>query len=342
MGLLNSTVPAAPVAPAFQFGNTALTQSQLNDWATAHPAGSNGTNPAIASAAAASGATDAQVASAYNGAYGGTGQTSGTIDNYIAGHNSATGSLSGYSTDTTGKINYAAPPAPVVPAGVSPGQGTTASTYTPAKADPAQYTLNPATDTTGGQLSKIIDQNSPLMQQAATAGRQGANARGLLNSSIAVGAAQGAVLNAATPIAQQNAAASLQTGLTNTSNRQNTNLTNANATNTAHQFNAQAQNAIQKLKIGQSNQIALQNLVSGNAQLIQSNAELGNMYNQTVNSISSIQSSTTMAAPAKATAITNAIALLKQGVAASNAIATTAPGAVNSLNLSQYFTAKVA
>lgn len=77
----------------------------------------------------------------------------------------------------------------------------TAPVYTPTNID-----VNPATDTVQGQVSNIIDQNSPLMQQAATRGLQAANSRGLLNSSMAVQAGQAAVLDAAMPMAQQDAA----------------------------------------------------------------------------------------------------------------------------------------
>lgn len=50
-----------------------------------------------------------------------------------------------------------------------------------------------------------MEQDSPIMQQAETAGRQAANRRGLLNSSLAVGAAQGAVIERILPMAQQTA-----------------------------------------------------------------------------------------------------------------------------------------
>ena len=56
------------------------------------------------------------------------------------------------------------------------------------------------------QLSGILNQNSPLMQQAQTAGLSYANKRGLGNSSLAAQASQNAVISAATPIASQNAA----------------------------------------------------------------------------------------------------------------------------------------
>ena len=53
----------------------------------------------------------------------------------------------------------------------------------------------PPNTTTSERTHAIIGQDSPLMRQAATRGRQYAHQRGLLNSSLAAGAAQGAVLD---------------------------------------------------------------------------------------------------------------------------------------------------
>jgi hypothetical protein len=55
------------------------------------------------------------------------------------------------------------------------------------------------------QLNRITAGDSPLMKQAQTEGLQQANRRGLLNSSMAVGAAQDSAYRAALPVASQNA-----------------------------------------------------------------------------------------------------------------------------------------
>jgi len=60
-------------------------------------------------------------------------------------------------------------------------------------------------DTVQGQLNGILNSNSKLMKSAATQGKQQANQRGLLNSSMAVGASQNAMIQNAMPIAQQDA-----------------------------------------------------------------------------------------------------------------------------------------
>lgn len=106
-------------------------------------------------------------------------------------------------TQPTGLINTA--PAPAAPA-----QAPTAPT--PWNVQPDQ--------TVAGQVKKIIDTNSPLSQQAETRSLQQSNARGLLNSSMAVGAGQSALYDAVLPIAQADASVNANAG-----------QFNANATN---------------------------------------------------------------------------------------------------------------
>ena len=72
----------------------------------------------------------------------------------------------------------------------------------------AQATL-PQAKTVAGLLDTILAKDSPLMQRAATQGKQFANNRGLLNSSMAGGAAQGAMIDRATPIASQDSQSAL-------------------------------------------------------------------------------------------------------------------------------------
>ena len=64
--------------------------------------------------------------------------------------------------------------------------------------------------TVEGRLDGLLSKDSPLMQRAATQGMQFANQRGLLNSTMASGAAQGAMIDRAMPIAQQDASQAWQ------------------------------------------------------------------------------------------------------------------------------------
>ena len=69
---------------------------------------------------------------------------------------------------------------------------------------PERLTFDPSMSVEA-RLSKILESNSPLMQRAKTTALQGMNARGLLNSSLALGAVQAAMVDAAFPVAMQDA-----------------------------------------------------------------------------------------------------------------------------------------
>jgi hypothetical protein len=95
----------------------------------------------------------------------------------------------------------------------------------------AQVTMGKE-DTAADRVADIIKTDSPMMQQAATRGKQQANARGLLNTNLAVESAQGAVIERATPLGMQDA----QTSAT-------MKLANQGATNDASKFTAGERNA---------------------------------------------------------------------------------------------------
>lgn len=108
----------------------------------------------------------------------------------------------------------APPPLPVAPApkidvsGVL-GQAAGPTTYTPGE-----------NSLVSNQLSKLLASDSPYMQRARARAMETANARGLLNSSIAATAGEAAAIDASMPIAQADAGAFLG------SQRDNTNAAN--------------------------------------------------------------------------------------------------------------------
>lgn len=99
--------------------------------------------------------------------------------------------------------------------------------------DPSLRTLDQKTETVQGQLDTILGKDGPLMQSARTRAAQNANARGLLNSSMAVQAGEQAVIDSALPIAAADAAAYNRAGETNQASQ-----------NLALQFGADASNRI--------------------------------------------------------------------------------------------------
>jgi len=93
--------------------------------------------------------------------------------------------------------------------------------------------VNAPTETAAGQVDSILAKDSPLMQRARTMATQQMAQRGLINTSMAQGAGVAAMIDRATPIAQQDA----QTF----SNRT---LANMEATNQQNQFNTGQQNQL--------------------------------------------------------------------------------------------------
>ena len=96
--------------------------------------------------------------------------------------------------------------------------------------------------TVQGQVANITAAGGPLMQRAETKALQGANSRGLLNSSIAVSAGQSALYDAALPMAQQDAVTFAAAGKRNADAADTVSLANAGAANSNAQFNANSQN----------------------------------------------------------------------------------------------------
>lgn len=115
--------------------------------------------------------------------------------------------------------------------GIIGGAMTNATDTTAAQYTAQQREINRGTETSAGQLDSILAKDSPLMQRARTQALQDMNARGLVNSSMSQGAAVAAMIDRATPIAQQDAQLY--------SNRAEANM---RAVNDAGMFNAGEQN----------------------------------------------------------------------------------------------------
>lgn len=139
-------------------------------------------------------------------------------------------------------------------------QQATATTY-----DPTKQVVGDKS-TVQNQVANIVSSGSPLNTLAETAANKQVARRGLLNSSMAVGAGQEAVLKSALPIAQQDAATYASTD-----------AANANYANQAGQFNAAAQNATSQLNAQLGTQVSMSNANAGlQKQLaeLQSNTQL--------------------------------------------------------------------
>ncbi len=166
-----------------------------------------------------------------------------------------------------GMVDMPAAPAPASSVGYMP------SSYTSTKYTSTGYEAKPYEVPEDGLVqNRVLDiagKNSPLMQAARTRALQDMNARGMVNSSIATGAGEAAVIDKALQIATPDAAAynaaALKTGDAENTARQfgaaaeNTALTNtANQENAASQFGATARNKAEEFQAGAANASALQ------------------------------------------------------------------------------------
>ena len=116
--------------------------------------------------------------------------------------------------------------------------------YTATSAQNTAWNLDPSKQTVAGQVEDLIAKNSPLMQQAETSALQQMNRRGLLNSSMAVGAGQEAVMKQALPIAQADATAYQAQAKFNAEQSNQLSQFNATLTSEASKFGANATNVI--------------------------------------------------------------------------------------------------
>lgn len=153
-----------------------------------------------------------------------------------------------------------APAAPTATAAQSPAPGalqtTQAQGAAPVVADQARTqnaTVDPSTMTVQGQLAGLISSGNPLLVQAQTRAAQQANRRGLLNSSMAVGAGESALYDAAMPIAQADAGTYRDVELSNADMRQQTEIANVGARNQTQQFNAGEQNTTSRFNTSEQN-----------------------------------------------------------------------------------------
>ena len=247
--------------------------------------------------------------------------------------------------------NYTNPAAQIPGASLinpsAPAANATATNATATGFQGAQTQVNQPTDTVAGQIAGLIDANSPLMQQAARRANEAANAKGLLNSSIAVGAGQEAVMDRALPIATQDAntytntrlanqnstnaglqfsaAAQNQASQTNATLGTDTSQKNAAAANTLQLTgmdqafktaiaNTDAQNKVVLQQLGDQTKVGLANIEADYKTLIQTSASASDMYRQSLDAISKVVSDTNMNAQAKATAINGYMGWMKNAM----------------------------
>ena len=132
-------------------------------------------------------------------------------------------------------------PPPIIPPVTQPDL-LTPTAFVSGKTPTATYTATPYVlpeeAKVQNQVMQIVGENSPLIQQGRARAAQAMNARGLINSSLALGASDEAAYAAALPMAQQNAQQAYG-AMTNTVSAQNKAAEfGAGATNESEKTNA--------------------------------------------------------------------------------------------------------
>lgn len=234
------------------------------------------------------------------------------------------------------------PPNPFAPVPMAPtpqtSQGTTATSTGATSAPAAGVPTTSTADTTNVQdrLTGIINQNSDLSQLARTQSDQQMQGRGLVNSSMAVGAGENAVIQNALPIAQQdaqaansnaqfnagqnNAVGEFNAGQTNdvnkynAGNQQQNDQFNAGNQQQNSQFNANQQNQALLANMDETTRQNIENTTANYQTLIQGNQSAASLYQQTLLNISNIQNNKDLTGAAKDAAIAQQQQYMLQGM----------------------------
>ena len=225
-----------------------------------------------------------------------------------SGYTGKTGTAASYNASQANGASYNAADAT---AGTYTGAEGNSSNYTAANGESSNYTADQrnveSNQTVAGQMDGLLNKNSDYMKRAETKGLQVAGSRGLLNTDFAASAAHGAAIDAAMPIAQQDASTYANQSLTNqgysnqsreynATNDQNMTIQNMNADNAASQFNAasdqdmtranmDSSNEANKFNAGQTTQVNQGNQDAQNtaSQYNASNSQQATLANQAAN-----------------------------------------------------------
>jgi hypothetical protein len=256
-----------------------------------------------------------------------------------------------YTQPTTAGTFAASNTGTATPIGTTP-VATASLAGTQAAITNGQINSNDATNS-ASQLDAITNANSPYIQQAEQQGLLSAASRGLENSSIGAGASEAAAVQAAAPLAEQNASEASTGQLQNAqlgtqanefnASQQNANQQlaaqlgtqqtqfNASQTQAAASTNAAAQNAMTQQTMQLNEQINQQYLSGTQSQslasiqgqyneLIQQNSSAASMYTSMMNNIGSTMSNQNIAPSRAADTVSAMQDLLASGLSVIDAI----------------------
>ena len=165
------------------------------------------------------------------------------------------------------------------------------------------------------QLNQLLDPNSLLVRQATANANEASNAKGLLNSSMAVGAAQGAVLQAAMPLAYENANAANAVGLANSSAKNAANLQQGQFSQQSGLATSAALNAEVMANLDQANKIQLAGIQTQYQAFLNANSNASGLYDQYMKQIGDIQNNANLDQATKTNMINQITDALRSGLA---------------------------
>lgn len=180
--------------------------------------------------------------------------------------------------------------------------------------DASKRTVDPEKETVAGQLNTVLASGSPVLERARTDARQAANARGLINTSMAVGAGEDAAIRSALPIATADANTYSTAARENTAAENTALSTNAGAANTAAITNANSANTVALQGLRGNQAVELANIEANYKNLIQTSAAGGKLYSDAVQAITTILANPDTSAEQKQMAVQKVTEMLKSGL----------------------------
>lgn len=226
--------------------------------------------------------------------------------------NPTTSSAGGTLTDPTTASTVTAPAVPS-PSTLNTTPSTVGAITAPTIAAPTNWNVTDD-QTVEGRINKIINTDSPLIQQARTLALQQANAKGLSNTSMAVQAGENAAYNVALPIATADAATASKAAGYNADQVNQVNTNQATLANQTNQANLSAQTSTGNANLAAETQrlidvadnqskIAAAQVQDQNQVLLNTNAQAATAFNQALVSANNIQTNPNMDASTKTQAI---------------------------------------
>ena len=208
----------------------------------------------------------------------------------------------------------------VVPTSATTGTGDTYNAFGSSPTMDA-FGFSPVTrtptldETVSGQFNKLTASDNPLMTMGRTMAKQEMNKKGLLNSSMAIGAADAAAYQTALPIAQAHAGTYKAVGDMN-QNAQNQALqTNTGSLNDAAKVNMDAWAKTAAANMDAANKSMLGNIEANYKTLVQANTSASSMYEKSMQNITDISMSADLDQTGKTNAIQTQLKMLETSLA---------------------------